>query len=236
MAVRQESDTTLDIAIKRAIDASLIDTHTMLPGTIQAFDPDTQQADVVIAIKRVPRSSDANTEPVPFDIPVIKQVPVIFLRGGNFCMTFPVVAGDECLVMFCEREMSNWKANGGSIVPRETRKHDYTDAICLVGLYSQPNKIADFNTDGVEIRNSDNTVNVKFLDDRIEWNTGPVKMTLDSSGLRVDGGIISCEQKIESDVDVTASTISLVSHTHISNGPGVDTEPPTPVPAVKKHE
>jgi hypothetical protein len=37
-------------------------------------------------------------------LPILINVPVQFPRGGCFLLTFPVTKGDECLIMFAERD------------------------------------------------------------------------------------------------------------------------------------
>lgn len=227
MAVKQESSTTLDVAIKKSIEAGLTDVHTALPGFIVEFDPLTQLATVQVGVKRVPRKDSATQDVTPFAVPPIQLVPVVFQRGGGFCLTFPVKPGDECLLIFSERETVQWKNNGGIATPTETRKHDYTDAIAIVGLASSKNTITNFNPNAVELRSDNGAVSATYTAENITWKAEGVTMILNSTGLNVSGGTFTCDQDITSDTDVKAQTVSLRSHVHISNGAGNPTEPPT---------
>ena len=227
MAVKQESNTTLDVAIKQSIKSALVDLHTALPGFIVEFDPETQRASVQVGIRRVPRKDRLDEVVTPITIPTIQNVPVVFQRGGGFCMTFPVQPNDECLLIFSERELDEWQTNGGVVTPKQTRKHNYTDAIAIVGLSSLPNTIQNFNTSAVEMSNSSGSVKTTFSETQIQWNVDAVTMTLNSTGLQVMGGTITSDQNIESSTDVIADTISLKSHVHISNGSGNETDPPS---------
>lgn len=144
-------------AISVGIRSALVDTHTALPGSIVSFDAGNQTATVRLGIARIARSLDGTeTEE---RIPDLPDVPVEFLGGGGFHVTYPVTAGDECLVFFLERDGSAWLAAGGVQAPNTLRIHDYSDAVALVGLSSEGNRITGFNGSALEIRNaSGNTV------------------------------------------------------------------------------
>jgi hypothetical protein len=123
--------------------------HTSLPGIVQSFDAKTQTAVVQPAIQRV------WTEDGGVDIPACLDVPVQFLGGGGYALTFPVTKGDECLLIFSERAIDHWWANGGVQLPSEFRLHDYSDAFALVGFRSRPSAIGGLSGDGVEWRTLD---------------------------------------------------------------------------------
>ena len=130
-----------------AINSALKDVHTALPGIIEAFDSDTQLAEIQIAVSRI----YVNDRVIP--IPKLIKVPVWFPRGGGFTITLPVKKGDECLVVFNERSIDNWNKFGDVRKPNDKRKHDISDGIAFVGFSSQPNKIDSFATDDLEVRN-----------------------------------------------------------------------------------
>lgn len=141
------------------IDGRLKDLHTMMPGIIVSFDVDKQTAVVQPAIKRI------FTERGPVNLPVCVDVPVAFPGGGDFFLTFPVKAGDECILGFSERAIDNWYASGGTQSPAEYRLHDLSDGIAQVGLNSQPNKLAAFNATDVELRTRDGSSFVQMKPD-----------------------------------------------------------------------
>ena len=65
-------------------------------------------------------------------------MPVVFPGGGGFALTFPVAAGDECLVVFASRCIDAWWQSGGVGEPMEPRMHDLSDGFALIGVRSQP--------------------------------------------------------------------------------------------------
>lgn len=147
---------TQEAAFRAQIDARLKDLHTCLPGIIAKFDAATQTASVQPAIKRV------FTEKGAVNLPLCVDVPVAFPGGGDFFVTFPVQAGDECLLLFSERAIDLWHAQGGTKPPAEYRLHDLSDGIAIVGLNSHPKKIANFNATAMELRNRTNSVRIRL--------------------------------------------------------------------------
>jgi hypothetical protein len=130
-----------------ALDARVKDLHTCLPGIISKFDPDTQTAEVQPAIKRI------FTETGAVHLPLCVDVPVCFPGGGDWFFTFPVKAGDECILIFSERCIDGWAIDGEISEPEDYRQHDLSDAVAIVGINSQPKKLASFNSTDAEIRN-----------------------------------------------------------------------------------
>lgn len=59
--------------------------------------------------------------------------------------TFPIQKGDECLILFSDREIESWFINGGTNTISHSRMHDATDAIAIVGLRSIPKMIQIMN-------------------------------------------------------------------------------------------
>ncbi|EPG7943976.1 translation initiation factor IF-2 [Enterobacter ludwigii] len=124
-----------------------------LPGIVQSFDPDTVTAVVQPAIRSVETDNDGNR--VTKNYPLLVDVPVIFPRGGGCTLTFPVKAGDECMVIFADRCIDFWWQNGGVQEPVDDRVHDLSDAFCIVGPQSQAQKISSISTGAAQLRSDD---------------------------------------------------------------------------------
>ena len=117
-------------ALKQEIFSSL---HCALPGTVVSFDPSTQTAGIQPAVKIGSRM-----------FPVLPEVPVFFPGTRENAITWPVSAGDECLVILADAEIDAWFENGEASAPRSARKHSLSDAFAFVGFRSRPNVIGDF--------------------------------------------------------------------------------------------
>ncbi len=143
---KEQADAQLAQAIMSAMRVSI-------PGIIQSFDPDAVTAVVQPAIKGSER--DESGAEVSVNLPLLVDVPVVFPRGGGCTLTFPVKAGDECLVIFADRCIDFWWQSGGIQEPVDERMHDLSDAFCIVGPQSQAKKIGGISTSAVELRSDD---------------------------------------------------------------------------------
>ena len=117
-------------ALKEEILSSL---HCALPGTVESFDPETQTAVVRPLLKR-------KTE-----LPLLRDVPVFFPGSRNSAVTWPVSAGDGCLVVFADTDMDRWFETGRAGEPASARKHDLSDAFAFVGFRSAPEALKNLS-------------------------------------------------------------------------------------------
>ncbi|HCD5205699.1 TPA: hypothetical protein NBT52_004322 [Klebsiella pneumoniae] len=143
---KEQADAQLAQAIMSAMRVSM-------PGIIQSFDPDAVTAVVQPAIKGA--EQDESGAELSVNLPLLVDVPVVFPRGGGCTLTFPVKAGDECLVIFADRCIDFWWQSGGIQEPVDERMHDLSDAFCIVGPQSQAKKIGGISTSAVELRSDD---------------------------------------------------------------------------------
>lgn len=122
-------------------------------GTIQSFDPDLQVAQVSINYTKTFLQVDSvgNNSVTSTAYPTLLDCPVVCLGGGKGSLTFPIQAGDECLVIFNDRDLSNWFGGASGLPPNTGRLHAYTDAIALVGIRSLPNVLLDYDGANVSL-------------------------------------------------------------------------------------
>jgi hypothetical protein len=128
-------------------------------GTIVNFYPDDQTADVSInGIRVIVNSPYPNTTR---NYPQLNKCPVIFLNGGGGRLTFPIVAGDTCLIMFNDRDIDSWFQNGNTLIPPSMRMHDLADGFVLVGIRSLAGSLATYLTDGAQLIYKSSNVTLK---------------------------------------------------------------------------
>lgn len=158
----------LSAVIKQAFLNLLKDVHTVAPGIIVEFNDELQSAKVQVAIQRVfvTKDSEGNETEKFEPVSALINVPVMFDRAGGWAITFPVKPGDECMVYFSERAFDIWRKEGGVQRPAAWRMHDYSDAICRVSLFSEPNVISNFDPDNLQIRNDAGDVAITLKSDK----------------------------------------------------------------------
>lgn len=126
-------------------------------GTIQSFDPSQQTASVTINYTKTFFEFNPQTgvyDSVVQNYPVSGECPVICLGGGGGALTFPIAKGDECLVLFNDRDMGNWFQGGAGSPNGTARLHSFADAIVLVGLRSIANVLTNYDMTRVALRNA----------------------------------------------------------------------------------
>ena len=112
---------------------------TALPGIIQLFDSGKLTCTVQPAISGSQRNQDGTSGQIK--MPLLLDCPVVFPGGGGVTLTFPLTAGDECLVVFASRCIDSWWQLGGVQGQAEIRMHDLSDGFVIPGPRSQPRKI-----------------------------------------------------------------------------------------------
>lgn len=114
-----------------------------LPGIVQGFNAAAQTIDVELGIKRVVDIALDGTKTIG-EYPLLVSCPVMILSGGPAHITFPIAAGDSCIVLFNDREIENWYLTGTPQAPTTGRLHDKSDAFAIVGIRNTQNAIANY--------------------------------------------------------------------------------------------
>lgn len=161
---KQENPPNLTDVLKNLKRDVMLNINCVNLGIIQAFDPANQTATVQIALKKVKNIEPDGTRIIA-DRPLLLQCPVVIMSGGDTYMTFPISVGDECLVLFNDREIDNFWQTGAVSTPSTPRVHDISDGIVLVGIRSLQNLIDEYLTNGIRI--SHLTAKIDVLENRI---------------------------------------------------------------------
>ncbi|HDG5313202.1 Gp138 family membrane-puncturing spike protein [Pantoea dispersa] len=131
-----------------------------LPGIIESFDPIACTCTVQPALKGQTADELGNMKSAP--LPLLVDVPVVFPRGGGCTITFPVKAGDECLVVFSDRCIDFWWQSGGVQETVDPRQHDLSDAFAIVGPQSQANVISNISSTTLQMRTDDGAAYIEL--------------------------------------------------------------------------
>lgn len=100
--------------------------------------------------------TDKNGKVTHVDMPLLKDVPVMFPQGGGYTLTFPLKKGDEALVTFASRNIDTWHQSGGTQQQLDDRMHHLNDGIAHVGLRSNPRKLSPApSKTGTQLRSDD---------------------------------------------------------------------------------
>lgn len=194
---------------------------TALPGIIQSFNATAMTVEVQPAVQALVRGEGGELSSVT--MPLLVDCPVQFPAGGGCTLTFPVAAGDECLVVFASRCIDAWWASGGVQGQAELRMHDLSDGFAILGFRSQPRVIGGVSTSAVQLRSDDGAAFVEINPTTHAINAttpGPLALT---APLVTINGDVQVNGRVDTTGDVKAGTISLQTHRHGGVTPGSGT-------------
>lgn len=181
---------------RAALDGRQAEIWTALPGIVQSFDPVAMTVTVQPAVAG--RVTDETGKTSSVNMPLLPDVPVVFPGGGGFTLTF------------------------------------------LVGVRSQARRLSPaVDSENVQIRSDDGKTFVEMTPGGDVNAVGPTSVTLKSEGsITLDApqiiikGLLSMQSQsggattamldgsLNATGDVTASNISLNSHTHPGDSGG----------------
>lgn len=131
--------TTPDLmtTFKAVGDKTAKDLNCMRIGIIQEFYPEDLTVQVLIANKKEFGLNADGSSVVGAFAPIRAKVCYC-----NPFETFPLKKGDECILLFSDREIESWFVTGDVNPINYPRMHALTDAVAIVGLRSLPNVIS----------------------------------------------------------------------------------------------
>lgn len=204
-------------ALRAAMDGRLGDVWTALPGLVETYDAERQIVSVQPALQRPYRGPDGAE--TMLTLPLLLDCPVCFPGGGGVTLSFPIAKGDECLVVFASRCIDSWWQSGGVQPPAEFRMHDLSDGFAIVGVRSQPRKLASVSTSKAQLRNDagDTYVELDPAGKTLHLKA-PGGATIDANTtingtLHVTGNI-TCDATVTATTDVVGGGKHLKTHTH----------------------
>jgi hypothetical protein len=118
-------------------------------GTVRSFDAATQTCTATINYKQTYFQFNEQTAvytPVLTDYPTLVSCPLIMISGAGGALTMGDPTGQECLVLFNDRDIDNWYAGNSSGAVATSRLHSFSDGIILVGLRSLANALPNYDS------------------------------------------------------------------------------------------
>lgn len=128
---------TLTSTIGNALQKLALALMCVRVGIVQEFFPDSLTADVLI-VNKITTGLNQDGSQIVKDWGKIRAK-VCYCSPFD---TFPIKKGDECVLLFSDRELESWFINGTSSPIAHSRMHDETDCIAIFGIRSLPNMIS----------------------------------------------------------------------------------------------
>ncbi len=114
--------------LRRVLDARQGDTWIIEPGIVEKYDGAKRVVDVQPALMR-PIFRDDNGDLEHERLPVIPNVPVMFLGAGDTLVTFPVAKGDEGVILITSSAMGMFREKGQVTEPGDLRRNALGSAL-----------------------------------------------------------------------------------------------------------
>lgn len=151
-------------------------------GIVKDINFEKQTLSAQIAYKKtfLQKQPDDTYKNVLVDYPPLIDVPFIVYRGGTACITMPIAIGDECLLMFNDRNIDNWFSSGQVTEVATNRFHSFSDAIAIVGVQSVARSISDYDPEALALVNDAGYVRIKNNKIGIGNATSDLKTALDN--------------------------------------------------------
>lgn len=202
-------------ALRAAQEGHQADIWTALPGIIQDYDPLTKTCSVQPSIQgQITSFTDGSKNWV--NMPLLVDCPVYFPSGGGCTLTFPIVNGDECLVVFSSRCIDAWWQSGGVQPQAQMRMHDLSDGFVYVGFSSVPSVQPTISTTSVQLRsNTGETVVDLHPINHMVSITAPGGITI-TGPLTVNGNIATTGTLTNNTKDVSSTHV----HGGVTTGTG----------------
>lgn len=217
MSNYQWENPSLTGAIGAHVDEATKNLRVAMPVKVTSFDSGKQTVSCqpMIKVKMVEGDS--------INLPVLVDVPVKFPRGGGFAVTFPIVSGDEGLVIIADRCIDGWWQSGGLSEPLDMRFHDLSDGFFLPGVSSVPNAIPSIDSNAIVMRKLDNSAYLK-IDQGGQVEIDGTMLTVKcpmifQNGMQGQGGSSGAAMTLTGDVQhsggaINSNGVSLGNHTH----------------------
>lgn len=143
--------------------------NCMKIGIVQEFYPDDLTVQVRIASKKPVGLNPDGTQRV-------RDYALIYAKVCycNPFITYPIKKGDECVLLFSDREIESWFINGDVNPESYPRMHDLTDAVALFGIRSIPNMV-QILTDALHLYFGNSEIQLK--ENQININTTALNIT-----------------------------------------------------------
>jgi hypothetical protein len=129
-------------------------------GTVQSFNSTAMTVVATVNYTKTffERNSSTNQYvPVQVNYPIAIDCPVVVLGGGN-----------ECLLLFNDRDIDNWFKTGSATSPvNSSRLHAFSDAIALVGVKSTPNVLSSYDTARAILTNGNAKVGFNLSNNKV---------------------------------------------------------------------
>lgn len=198
---RRERFEDVDEALLAALDGWQSHLWTAMPARVQSFNADKMTVEAQPMLMAKVRQPDGTLKDVT--MPLLVDVPVVFMNGGGFVLTYPIKPGDDALIIFASRCIDGWWSLAQAAPQIDFRMHDLSDGFAIIGPRAVPNVVPNINLSAVQLRTQDGQTYVEVSSGKIHLVAdevmihGRLKTTFDAGGT----GFVYTPDKIDTYTD-----------------------------------
>ena len=216
--IRQERLNDFQESLRIAFEEEMLKHYTAMPAIVISTDLENQTISAQIALSATVYDEQGNGAATRY--PLLIYVPIIYPRGGGFAVTFPLVPGDEVLVLFASRCVDSWWQNGGVNEQMEFRINDLSDGFALPAPSSIPKKLSNVSPNSLQIRNNSGSTYVEITQDNKINCVAETEINLTAPTIRVNGQVISTGGMV-----IDGINFGTHKHTGVQTGSGNTGDP-----------
>lgn len=152
------SDADFITVLKSVYNKVGLELNCVRVGIIQSFNAEDLTAEVLITNKRTLGINKDGTQNT-------RDYAVITAKICYCCpfITYPIEQGEECILLFNDREIESWFVTGKVQPEAYQRMHDLTDCIAIVGLRSLA-KMIEITANTLDIFYKGNSIKITNTD------------------------------------------------------------------------
>lgn len=181
----------LTTVLKAVINKVGLELNCVRVGIIQSFSEEDLSVEVLITNKKTLGINQNGTQ-------ATRDYAVIRAKICYCCpfMTYPIEQGEECILLFNDRELESWFISGEVQPEAYQRMHDLTDCIAIVGLRSLA-KMITIMADTLHLFYKGNSIKITESDiqaDNFKATNGATGSIVDSDGKTladIESGIVT---------------------------------------------
>lgn len=143
------------------------------------------------------------------DYPLLVDIPFMILSGGEAHIDMPINAGDDCLILFNDRDIDNWFV-GNTTPPNTSRLHSLSDGLAIIGFRNKTTQISDYPTDCIRLKYLNSYI--KIFKTKIELTNGQNSIIIDNSGVAISSPL---------KVDINAPIVNISGNISVNGGASI---------------
>jgi len=183
--------------------------HVAMPGIIQSFNSTTQTATVQLSVQELVNIQGVQSW---VNIPMLHDVPIVFPRASGYSITFPVAAGNECLVIFADVcTDAHFQSGGTNNIQMCKRRHSLSDGYAIITGTSQPNSLSTI-ANGLQLQKDDGSATINIQANTITINA--------NTSVNVNASTVNVNAGNSNTVNINGRNFLSHSHSGVQTGSG----------------